>query len=230
MSMIGDVEETLRVQTRDVIADVTHPLTFLLDSMLGMQRAFRDGSMRELFDAVFSHGATKMLQEVKDRCPIGDRTRAPGELRESLYVSTEDQSDFHGSGRASSLSVLNRFAYITTDLDYAYFVEYGSRHAPPHAFLRPAADSSWASVGAWIGDIVLTHVASGFVGRLLVDLADVVLAHSGKAKQRHGVVRDIAVHTAKAFAFRATGRLAKKAGGKLLGRSTPKTSGLQGGA
>lgn len=192
--------EHMRVQSRHLIADVSNPLAWLRGAFTNMSHAFSNGDMVGIMSAAFSHGATHMLEDVKARCPVDD-----GELRDSLYVTTEDHTS------ATKLSVQNTFAYITTDAPHAYFVEYGTIHQAAQPFMRPAIDTGIGSVVVMIGDIVVTSLMTGFVGRLAIDLADVGLAHSGRGKkyQKHSLARD----AAETVLWNVTGHL----GGKVLG-------------
>lgn len=97
-----------------------------------MQKALQAGAI----DTFVLQGAEDMLQAVKDQCPVDT-----GKLRDSLKITDSDKSSRPRPGRKSSLSVKNTYCYITTDVFYAWFLEYGTSKMPPHPFMRPAFDT-----------------------------------------------------------------------------------------
>jgi HK97 gp10 family phage protein len=212
-------EEFDRVQARLFISDVLHPVSFVLRKFEALQRAFHSGSMIEVFEAAFSHGASQMLQEVKAKCPVDT-----GALRDSLYVTTEDRTHEggrdmapHHTGRVGKLSVQNTFAYITTDSSYAYFVELGTRYMPAHPFMRPAVDQGMSAFVERVGDIVVSNIMTAFAGRMALAIGDVFLGHASTAKQKHSLARDVTVTAALFGIEKLVGKLG--GGAKVASKS-----------
>lgn len=216
-----DIEETARSQARLLIADVLHPFSFLNSVFTRLQNDIKSGDFEHMLTNTFVHGATIMLEEVKARCPVDE-----GDLKESLYVSTEDKTRAGAGHRGiTTFSVQNEYAYITTEADYAYYLEYGTVNMPAHPFMRPAMDSTYTAVVTSIGDIVVTNVLSGFWGRVAIDVVDVGLKHSGPVKPKTSVARDLAGVAVGHAASYAVGRVARKAGGVIGIKRGPKSTG-----
>lgn len=98
-----------------------------------MQKALQSG----VLDTFALDGAEKMLQIVKQQCPVDT-----GKLRDSLYITATDKSRRGGRGSTSTLSVENTYCFITTDVHYAWFLEFGTSKMPAHPFMRPAFDTA----------------------------------------------------------------------------------------
>src|SRR5690348_5162652 len=79
--------EIARVSARNLIADITSPISKLRASFSAFQRGLTTGSIKPLFDSAFASGAQLMVEEVKANCPVKS-----GELRDSIYYTTEDIS------------------------------------------------------------------------------------------------------------------------------------------
>lgn len=99
-----------------------------------MQRALQSG----VLDTFALDGAERMLQIVKQQCPVDT-----GKLRDSLHITATDRSR-RGSRSTSTLSVENTYCFITTYVYYAWFVEFGApgRNLPARPFMRPAFDTA----------------------------------------------------------------------------------------
>jgi HK97 gp10 family phage protein len=221
MAETGAIAEVARSQSRLLIADVLHPFSFLNNVFTRLQNDIKSGDLQHMITSTFVHGATMMLEEVKSHCPVDE-----GDLRESLYVSTEDKTKAGAGHRGiTTLSVQNEYAYITTESDYAYYLEYGTVNMPAHPFMRPGFDSAYATVFLSIADVVVTNVLSGFWGRVAVDVVDVGLKHASPVKQKTGVVRDLAGVAVGHAAGYAIGRVARKAGSIVGIKQGPKSSG-----
>ena len=110
-----------------------------LTSFDRVQRAL--GKMNEQIDKgkldmLALSGAERMLEIVKSQCPVDS-----GELRDSLYIDTSNRESVRGQrGRQSHLAVQNLYCKISTNVYYAWFVEYGTSHAKAQPFMRPAFD------------------------------------------------------------------------------------------
>lgn len=229
-----DADEMARVETREFLSDVTQPITYLTALLGNIEKGLLRGSLAPIFQNAFRHGATMMLNEVKEQCPVHS-----GHLRDSLYVTTEDLSeikpgqykiDRHAPGHVGSLSVKNSFAYVTTDVHYAYFVEFGTRFRAATPFMRPAFDSTWTSVATSIGDAVVSDIMFLFVGRLAIEAGDVALQHQAKTEQEHGFGRDLGVRLGMSLLgkgiAKGAGKIAGKLAGKAAGKAAGKTAGV----
>ncbi len=157
---------------------------------LEMQKRFmRSGDIAELVGS----GADLMLRQVKEQCPVdnSDHGDPPGTLRDSLRITYTDVTVLKENGDAKTLAVKNTFCSIATDIPYAPHVEYGTRHAPAHPFMRPAFDSSKGETARKIGDIVareiILHAATGAAGKAIpgVGAGATVAKFAGKAAAKY---------------------------------------------
>lgn len=122
-----------------------------------MTKAIQSGRI----DALAINGAERMLQIVKQQCPVDT-----GRLRDSLKITAEDKTSRPAPGRKGALSVQNNYCFITTDVHYAWFLEFGTSKMAPHPFMRPAFDVSARQVADGITAGVEGLMVQLFLGSL----------------------------------------------------------------
>jgi len=135
---------------------------------MGRKRTFKDINLGlekmvesiGQIDALALDGARQMLERVKEQCPVDT-----GHLRDSLYITETDKTKRHAPGRVGALSVKNPYCFITTNVHYAFFVEYGTKNMAAQPFMRPVFDEFGAQIGdaicAAAGDVLLSAFVQG---------------------------------------------------------------------
>ena len=111
-------------------------------------------------DQIVLTGAEAMLEEVKAQTPV-----KTGKLRDSLYIDTSGTGSIRPApGRQSKLSAENVYCVISTDVFYAWFVEYGTAHSAAYPFMRPAYDNAARPIADTIRSMSVDLITSAFMG------------------------------------------------------------------
>ncbi len=95
-------------------------------------KELRDYVKGDPFRRAVKAGAQMMLEEIYARAPVGDPATDPhsGQLVSNLRVAVRKTAN-----TIRARVVVNAIAF------YWHFVEFGTRHAPPHPFVTPAFES-----------------------------------------------------------------------------------------
>lgn len=137
-----------------------HPVSNKMAQIEAMKQAFQDKEIPN----IFADGASGMLKVAKAQCPV-DSWR----LRESLRIEVTDVNSMHHTGHVGTFAVKNALCWIATDVYYASWVEYGTKHSAPHPFMRPAMDQGAQGMANHVGDKIAVKVMQRYLGQGVIN-------------------------------------------------------------